>query len=73
MKIFLEYRELKTYRFAIDPVVEGHLSEEATLKEKVDWINSIKDAGPTEILNVDKIKPVDVEEEHELTKWNIEE
>lgn len=73
MKLVIEYRMLNTYHFEIDPVKEGHLEEDATMKEKIEWVNSFMEGSPDDIIKNDGIKPIDHDVEYEVTKWDIKE
>ena len=73
MKLVIEYRMLNSYCFEIDPVNEGHLSEDATMKEKVEWVNSFMQENPEKLIKREGLKPVGHDVEYEVTNWEIEE
>jgi hypothetical protein len=70
MKIKLEFRTLTTHVFEIDP--EFHMGVDPNnAKELIELVNSLREASPSEIINRDKVQPIDEYEEYTLKEWDV--
>ena len=73
MKIKLEFRVLTTYKFEVNPELDGLLrTGEESLKYQHELIQALKDADPKDLMSKNwDLKPVDQYEECQLTDWDI--